>query len=71
MSGLCPSPDQTVLSACRRYSTALVLCDQSWVDPDLDDRTASRRASAALHAAPSACSFVKKGGGRNAGQECR
>ena len=20
-----------------RYSTALVLCDQSWVDPDLDD----------------------------------
>ena len=21
----------------RRYSTAIVLCDQSWIDPDLDD----------------------------------
>ena len=22
---------------CGRYSTAIVLCDQSWIDPDLDD----------------------------------
>ena len=22
---------------CDRFSTAIVLCDQSWIDPDLDD----------------------------------
>ena len=37
MSAASSLPAKVKLHGSYRYSTAIVLCDQSWIDPDLDD----------------------------------